>query len=62
MVGPDGLKYQVETDVFWDEPARKGGDLCVMVSVDGGGVSAWKPMLGSFIIASDGSFISEGSA
>ena len=61
VVGPDGSKYQVETDVFWDEPDKKGGNLRVMVLVDGGGVSAFKPLLGAFVVAPDGSFI-EGSA
>jgi hypothetical protein len=61
VIGLDGWEYQVETQVFWDEPKKKGGNLRVMVSVDGGGVSAFKPLLGAFVIAPDGSFI-EGSA
>jgi hypothetical protein len=62
VIGPDGREYQVETHVSWDEPSKKGGNLRVMVSVDGGGAGALKPLLGSFIIGSDGSFVGEGSA
>lgn len=61
VIGSDGWDYQVETQVFWDEPNKKAGNLRVMVSVDGGGVSALHPLLSAFAIAPDGSFI-EGSA
>jgi hypothetical protein len=60
VIGPDGWEYQVETQVFWDEPSKKGGNLRVMVSVDGGGASVLKPLLGAFIIAPDGSFVGAG--
>jgi hypothetical protein len=62
VIGPDGWEYQVETQVSWDEPKKKGGKLRVMVSVDGGGAGALKPLLGDFIIAPDGSFAGKGSA
>jgi hypothetical protein len=60
VIGPDGWEYQVETQVFWDEPSKKGGNLRVMVSVDGGGTSVLKPLFGAFIIAPDGSFVGAG--
>jgi len=62
VIGPDSWEYQVETQVSWDEPNKKGGNLRVMVSVDGGGASALKPLLGAFIIGPDGSLVGEGSA
>lgn len=62
VIGPDGWEYQVETQVSWDEPKNKGGNLRVMVSVDGGGAGALKPLLGAFIIAPDGSFAGKRSA
>ena len=52
----------METQIFWDEPKKKGGNLRVTVSVDGGGVSAAKPLLSAFIIAPNGSFVGEGPA
>ena len=61
VVGPDGWKYQVETLVSWDSPRRNEGNLRVIVSIDGGGVSAFKPLVGTFIMAPDGSFIGEDS-
>ena len=56
--GPDGEKYQLETQVFWD--STKGGNVRVMVSADGGGISAFLPMSGDFILSPEGSFIGEG--
>jgi hypothetical protein len=56
-IGPDGEKYQTEVQCLWD--SKKGGDIRVMVSVDGGGVSAFRPLSGSFIIRPDGSFVGE---
>ena len=60
VIGLDGGEYQVETEVCWNEPHLKAGNLRVMVSVDGGSVSAFKPLLGTFIMAPDGSFVGEG--
>jgi hypothetical protein len=48
IVAEDGKTYQVEVNVIWD--SRKGGDLRVMVSVDDGGWSAFKPLMSSFIV------------
>jgi hypothetical protein len=55
--GPSGAWYQVETLVAWD--GEEGGDIRVMVSIDDGGSSAYRPMTDDFIIAPDGSFIGE---
>lgn len=40
--GPDGLKYQIEVQAYWD--SKKGGDVRVIVAVDGGEVSAFRPL------------------
>jgi hypothetical protein len=54
--GPDGKKYHIESQVFWD--ANKEGNIRVMVLVDDGGLTtAFKPLSGDFIISPDGSFI-----
>ncbi len=53
--GPDGEKYQIETQAFWD--TKKGGNIRVMVSVDDGGWTSIKPSSGDFIISPAGSFI-----
>lgn len=60
LLGPDGQEYQMETQAFWDRgPAA--GDIRVMVAVDGGDVSAFRPLVGDFIIARDGTFVGEES-
>ncbi len=53
--GPDGGEYQVETETRWD--SRPGGDIRVIVAVDGPGVSTFRPLTGSFIMSADGSFV-----
>lgn len=58
VAGADGREYQVETTVAWDSPKRQDR-LRVMVSVDGGAVSALRPFDGAFIIAPDGSLPGE---
>jgi hypothetical protein len=45
--GSDGKWYQIEAQVFWDD--RKDSNLRVLVTVDGGGVSAVKPLCSDFI-------------
>jgi len=57
VTGPDGAEYQMETEAHWDN--QKGDNIRVIVAVDGGGVSSFKPLLSSFIIAPDGSFVGE---
>jgi len=55
--GPDGKEYQAETEARWD--GKPGGNVRVIVAVDGPGVSAFKPLTGDFIMSADGSFVGE---
>jgi hypothetical protein len=55
--GPDGEEYQVETEARWD--SKTGGDVRVIVAIDGGGVSTFRPLMEAFILSADGSFIGE---
>ena len=55
--GPDGEQYQIERQAFWD--SKTGGNIRVIVSADGGGLSAFNPLTQDFIISPDGSFIGE---
>lgn len=50
--GPGGTVYQVEVDVFWDDPRRVGRDVRVMGSADDGGVLA--PLVESVIVRRGG--------
>jgi hypothetical protein len=54
---PDGEEYQVETEARWD--AKTGGDVRVIVAIDGPGASAFIPLTETFIMSADGSFIGE---
>ncbi len=53
-----GAQYQLEVQAFWDSKGSK--DIRLMLSIDDGGLSAFKPMTASFIMAPDGSFVGEG--
>lgn len=53
LVGEDGKTYQLELQAFWD--SKKGGDIRLIVAVDDGGWSAYKPPTGDFIMRPDGS-------
>ena len=55
--GPDGEEYQVETEARWD--SKTGGDVRVIVAVDGAGVSTFRPLTETFIMSADGSFAGE---
>ncbi len=55
--GDDGVAYQLEVDVFWDDGA--GGAVRVMGAVDDGGLRVFAPLTESFIMARDGSFVDE---
>jgi hypothetical protein len=57
VVGESGALYQVEMQALWD--SGKPGDLRVMVAVDDGRWSAFRPVSRDFIVASDGSFVGE---
>jgi len=55
--GQDGREYQIERQAVWDD--RKGGNLRVVVAIDDGGVRAFMPLSGDFIISPSGVFIGE---
>jgi hypothetical protein len=57
--GPDGEEYQVETETRWD--SETGGNIRVIVAVDGRGTSAFRPLMGAFIMSADDSFAGENS-
>jgi hypothetical protein len=52
-------EYQMETEARWD--SNPGGNIRVIVAVDGPGTSAFRPLTGSFIMSADGSFVGENS-
>jgi hypothetical protein len=55
--GPDGEEYQVEIETRWDSKAS--GNIRVIVTVDGPGASAFRPLTEAFIMSADGSFVGE---
>ena len=58
--GHSGVLYQIEVDVFWDDPRKMAGDLRVIVSIDDGRfLSSLKPLSADFIIDQYGNFIDE---
>jgi len=56
--GRSGALYNIETEAFFDDPRRRES-IRVIVSVDDGGLHAFRPLTGDFIIAPDGSFDGE---
>lgn len=58
VVAESGVRFQVEVQAFWDTP-RQPGNLRVIVAIDDGGWSSFRPLSTDFIIASDGSFVGE---
>src|SRR5437899_12190124 len=52
--GTDGGEYQVETETRWDSKA--GGNVRVIVAVDGPGGSTFRPLKGSCIRSVAGYF------
>jgi hypothetical protein len=57
VAAKSGTTYQLENQPVWDGEA--GGDIRVLVAVDDGGLSAFKPLTDDFILAPDGSFVGE---
>jgi hypothetical protein len=55
--GPDNAEYQVETEVRWD--GKTGGNIRVIVAADGPGVSAFRPLVGAFIMSADDSLLED---
>lgn len=56
-IGPSGVRYQVEVQVFWDD--HRGGNVRVTGSIDDGRWRAFVPLSRDFIKGPDGSFIGE---
>jgi hypothetical protein len=46
--GPDGVAYQIERAAFWD--IRPGGPIRLIVSIDDGGLAAFKPLTADDIV------------
>jgi hypothetical protein len=57
VAGPSGTVYQVEVEAWWEDTPSE--NLHVLVAVDDGGWSAFKPICDAFIVAPDGSFVGE---
>jgi len=57
VTAESGTTYQLESQVLWD--GKAGSDIRVLVAVDDGGWSAYKPLTDDFILAPDGSFVDE---
>jgi hypothetical protein len=55
--GPDGEEYQVEIETRWDSKASS--NIRVIVTVDGPGASAFRPLTEAFIMSAGGSIIGE---
>lgn len=55
--GTAGRIWQVDIEAFWE--LTPGGNLRVIVSVDGGGISAWVPVTRAFVISPSGAFVDE---
>lgn len=52
--GPGGAAYQIEIEVFWDDPRQAGGALRVLgASDDGGLLPALSLLCADFIIEPD---------
>jgi hypothetical protein len=59
ILGASGSVYNIELQVFWDDP-RSRTNIRVMASVDDGRwPSFFKPITADFIKAPDGSFVGE---
>ena len=51
VVGPDGVEYQIEMDVVWDDPRRPGETLRVLAAIDDGRFpAAFAPLTLDFIL------------
>ncbi len=55
--GASGVRYQLEVQAFWDD--RPGNNIRVMISIDDGGLRAFYPLTGDFIISPSGDFVGE---
>jgi hypothetical protein len=57
---PGGIEYQIEIEVFWDDPRIPGGNLRVVASIDDGGLlSSFRPITHDFIKTPSNAFLGE---
>ncbi len=54
---PDGLIWQIEIQVFWDD--KPDGDIRVIGAIDDRGRRAYAPLTDDFIMTPDGAFLGE---
>ena len=57
VTGPSGKCYQLEIEAFYD--GREQTDIRVMASIDDGGLRAFLPLTGDFLVRPDESFVGE---
>ncbi len=57
VTGPTGVEYQIEVQFMWD--SKPDGDVLVSAGIDDGGLSAFAPLCGGFIVTPDGEFVGE---
>jgi hypothetical protein len=59
VVGPSGVRYNLEIQAFWDDPRKPNENLRVIGTIDDGGLRALAPISDDFIIARNGAFVGE---
>jgi hypothetical protein len=52
LFGRDGNRYRVAIVIMWD--SGKGGGIRVTVGIGGEGISAWRPVTATFVMAPNG--------
>jgi len=57
VIGPTGVKYQIEITGLWDDEAN--GVIRVLGSIDDGGIRAYVPLCSDFLMAPNGTFVDE---
>jgi hypothetical protein len=55
VIAPSGVKYQVELQVFWDDPKKPNEVLRVTAAVDDHGLRAFMPVSEAFIVGPNAS-------
>lgn len=55
--GIAGRTFTVDVEAFWE--LSPGGNLRVIVSVDGGGLSAWNPVTRHFVMSPSGALVED---
>lgn len=55
-----GVRYQIEVEVFWDHPRQPNANLRVLGSIDDGGfLTSFKPLAIDFLMSPTGEFLDE---